>query len=58
MLVQGCFGLVSLLPWLQHGWGVVRCVLLGLGVAQHLMQQERGLQAAELLLSAQELLNA
>ena len=60
MLVQGfsCIGLVSLLSWLQHGWGIVGCAPLGLGVAQCLMQQERGLQAAELLPSAQELLNA
>ena len=51
------FAYVSLLSWLQLGWGIIGSVLLGLRVAQYLMQQEHGLQAEALLPSFQELLN-
>ena len=53
----GYIGLVSLLPWLQHSWGVVWYAPLGLEVV-HLMQQGYGLQAVAPLPSTQDLLNA
>ena len=53
----GCISLVNLLFQFQCNWGIIRRVLLGLGVA-HLMQQERGLQPEALLSSTQELLDA
>ena len=50
-------GILALLALLQRGWILNGCVLLCLGVVQHLMQQERGLQAAVLQLSTQGILN-